>query len=75
MFAFLGEDGAEEGDQGTLVVGVGGENGLGFRERAEDDVGEGLGEGDGLEEGADGELVLAGFDGGVVGGCEDAVYA
>lgn len=75
LFAFLGEDGAEKWHQWRLIARVGGESGLGFGKRAEDYVGECLGQSDGGGEGADGELVAAGGDGGVVGGCEDAVYA
>ena len=75
LFALLGEDGAEERDERALVAGVAGEDGLGFGEGAEDDVGECLGEGDGLGEVGDGELVFAGLDGAVVGTCEDAVDA
>ena len=48
---------------------------MGFREGAEDDVGECLREQDRAGEGRHGELVRAGLDGAVVGGCEDAVYA
>lgn len=75
LFALLRQDGAEERDQRALVAGVGGEDGLGFGQGAEDYVGECLGEGDGLGEVGDGELIFAGLDGGVVGACEDAVYA
>ncbi len=74
MLAFLGQDGAEEWDQRALVAGVGGENGLSFWECAENDIGEGLGEGDGLDEVGDGELVFTRLDGGLVGACEDAVH-
>ena len=73
LLAFLGQDGADQCDQRALVTRVGGEDGLGFGERSENDVGEGLGEGDGLSEGGHGELVLAGFDRGLVGIHEDAV--
>ena len=75
LLAFLGQHGAEERDQRALVAGVAGEDGLGFGQGAEDDVGEGLGEGDGLDEAGDGELILAGLDGGLVGAHEDTVYA
>ncbi len=50
LLAFLGENGAEEGDQAGLIAGVGGEQGLRYGERAENDVGEGLSEGYGLRE-------------------------
>lgn len=75
MFAFLGQDGADQGDQRALVTTVGGEDGLSFRERSENDVGKGLGEGDGFEESGDWELVLAGLDGGVIGVHENAIHA
>ena len=35
---------------------------MGFGERAEDYIGEGLGKGDGVDEGCDGELVFARSD-------------
>lgn len=69
LLAFLGQDGAEQWDQGALVTSVGGKYGLSFGQGAQDDVGKGLGEGDGLVKGGDWELVLTGFDGSVVGGC------
>ena len=73
MLAFLGQDGAEQWHQRALVTSVGGEDGLSFGERSENDVGEGLGEGYGLIEAGDWELVLAGFDRGAVGIREDAI--
>ena len=75
MLAFLCQDGAEQWDQRALVTSVGGENGLGFGECSENDVGEGLSEAYRRQESSDGELILAGLDGGVVGACENAVYA
>ena len=55
----MGDDGAEEGNEGAFVAAISAESGLGFGERAENYVGEGLGEGDGIEEGSDGEYVFA----------------
>ena len=75
LFAFLCDDGAEDGDEAALVAGVGGESSLCFGEGAEDDVGECVGEGHGFEEGGDGELVLAGLDLGLACVPEDAVHA
>jgi len=75
LFSFLGEDGADEGHEGGFVASIGGEGDLGFGECAEDYVGEGLGEGDGLGEVGDGKLVFARRDGGLAAGHEDAVYA
>lgn len=60
MLAFLADDGAHAADEG-VVVGVG-EEGLDVGKSAEDDVGESGGEGDGLIEVGDGEIVLAGLD-------------
>jgi len=73
LLALLADDGADDGDQGRLVAAVGGEDGLRGGQHAEDDVGEGLGEGDGIVEGGDGEVVLAGLDGGLVCVGEDTV--
>ena len=74
MLAFLSQDRAEQWHQRAFIARVGGEDGLGFRKGSENDVGEGLGEGYGLNEVGDWELVLAGFDRGPVGIREDAVY-
>lgn len=62
-------------DQGALVTSVSGEDGLSFWERSKNDVGEGLGEEDGLLERSDGEFVFAGFDDFVAGTGENGVYA
>ena len=71
----MGDDGAEEGNEGAFVAGVGTEGGLGFGERAEDYVGEGLGEGDGVDEGGDGEDVFARHDWGLARVLKNAVDA
>ncbi len=63
LLAFLADDGAEDGDEGDFVAAVRSEDGLGEGEDAEDDVGEGLGEGDGFVEVADWEGEFAGLDG------------
>ncbi len=69
----MGDDGAEEGNEGAFVAAVGAEGGLGFGERAEDYVGEGLGEGDGIDEGGDGEHVFARRDWGLARVLKNAV--
>lgn len=58
MLGLLAEDGADDGDDARVVVG--GEEALGGAEGAEDDVGEGGGEGDGGVEVIVGVLVAAG---------------
>ena len=73
MLAFLSQDGANQWHQRALVTSVGGKDGLGCGERSENDVGEGLGQGYGLNEVGDWELVLAGLDRGPVGVREDAI--
>ena len=71
----MGDDGAEEGNEGAFVAAVGAEGGLGFGERAQDYVGEGLGEGDGVGEGGDREHVFARHDWGFARVLENAVDA
>ena len=71
----MADDGAEEGNERAFIAGVGGEGGLGFLERAEDYVGEGLGEGDGIHEGGNGEHVLAWRDCHLARVCKNAVDA
>ena len=71
----MGDDGAEEGNEGAFVAAVSAECGLGSGERAENYVGEGLGEGDGLEESCDGEHVFARHDWGFARVLEDAIDA
>lgn len=75
LLSFLCDDGSEEGDKGAFVSSVSSKYGLRFGEGTEDNVGEGLGEGDGLGEVSDGEGVFAGFDCGLAATHEDAVYA
>ena len=75
LLRLLRDDRAEEVDQGQLVAAVGGEHGHGLGEDADDDVSEGVGEGDGGEEVGDGELVGARCDGGGTGRLQDAIGA
>ena len=71
----MGDDGAEEGNEGAFVAAVSAESGLGFGERAEDYIGEGLSESDGIEEGGDGEHVFARRDWGFARVHENAINA
>ena len=48
---------------------------MGFGERAEDYIGEGLGKSDGVDEGGDGELVFARGDLGFARVCKNAIDA
>jgi len=73
LLAFLTDDRADDGNESGFVAAVAGEETLGYGEDAEDDFGEGFGQGDGVVEVVDGEIVLAGLDGGVLGVSEDAV--
>lgn len=75
LFGLLSDDRAEEVHERQLVASVLRPDGLRLWQDAEDDVGEGLGERDGAVEVADGEIVLAGQDLGLVGAGEDAVGA
>lgn len=75
LLGFLGDDAAQQVDEGEFVAAVGGEDGLGLWEDAQHDVREGVGEGDGGEEVGDGEFVLAWFDLRGACGLEDAVCA
>ena len=74
LFTFLSEHRAEDGNEGALVTAVGGKGGLGFGERAQDYVGEGLGKDYGFDEGCDWEHVFARLDCGLAGGFENAVH-
>ena len=75
LLAFLGQNGADQWHQRALVTTVGGEDGLRLWKRSENDVGEGLRQGYGLDEAGDWEFVLAGFDSGVVGIREDPIHS
>ena len=71
LLALLADDAGDEGEE--LGVAVGAESVDRVLERAENDVGEGGGEGDGVVEVAGGEDVLAGLDGSAAGGLQNSV--
>lgn len=73
LFAFLGDDGANNRDQCTLVTAIGGKEALSDGENPEYDFREGLGECNGVVEVVYWEGVFTGLDGFVVGVREDTV--
>lgn len=73
LLAFLADHGADE--RNVLLVTVGSETSKGVLESAEDDIGEGLGEGDGALEVRGWENVFARLDGSLAGGGQDGVGA
>jgi len=73
LLAFLANDGANNGNECCFVAAVGSKKTLGDWEDTEDNFGEGFGQCDGIVEVIYWEGVLAGLDGGVFCGGEDAV--
>ena len=73
LLAFLANDGRDERDERRIVVGR--EGVAGGLQGAEDDIGEGRGEGDGFVVGRGGEDVFAGLDGAGTEGGESVVGA
>lgn len=73
LLSLLADDGSEDLYESNLVTTVGGEDRLSDGQDTEDDFGEGLGEGDGVFEIVDWELIFAGLNGLGFGVGEDTV--
>ena len=75
LLGLVADDGAEEGHESGLIPCVGREGDLSILKSAENDVGEGVGEGDSGEKVFHREGVFAGPQGGLTTGFEETVGA